>query len=189
MLRKSQNVFSNLLDYQTDEIDISISTQHIQRKAEKKLREIEKLRYKENPTADEIDKISKEKYWFSMLYFDGIIYEETSNKRSNKLLKRDKERAAKKQRLELLREQQEAERLKREQEKELIERQKTILGSFYDINIARTILNEFDSFKTNKLAFHSLSLKYHPDRNHTKDATLHQQILCHIYEMSNNVTE
>lgn len=186
MLRKSQNVFSNLNDCQSDEIDTSISTQYIQRKAGKKLREIEKLRYKENPTADEIDKISKEKYWFSMLYFDGITYEETNTrKRSNKLLKRDKERAAKKQRLELLRQQQEAENLKRKQEKELLERQKTILGPFYDIPIARTILNEFDGFKTNKLAFHSLSLKYHPDRNHTKDATLHQQILCHIYEINN----
>jgi len=237
--KRNQNIFSNLDDFEDSTDDIS--TQNMQRKAIKKLREIENLKYKLNLTTEEANKISNEKYWQNIL-------NPTTNDSSHKISNKDIKRIKKQKRDELLHqerikrqqenenqqqqcENQQQERLKRQQENEIEQlrqrenRQKEnekreqdrkkrqqerqqrqqdrekhqrekllreqsflysqkVLGNFYNLPIAHTILNEFISSnkKIKKNTFHMLSLKYHPDKNPLTDTTLHQQILSHIYE-------
>ena len=60
-----------------------------------------------------------------------------------------------------------------------------VLNSFHENPLAITIYNEYMAIsrtENHKMAFRKLSMKYHPDKNYTKNTTLHQQILHHIHD-------
>ena len=60
-----------------------------------------------------------------------------------------------------------------------------ILDPFHKNPLAIVIYNEYmaiSRIENHKMAFRKLSMKYHPDKNPTKNTTLHQQILHHIHD-------
>lgn len=65
------NMYANL-----EEVDTVIN---IDRKAKKKIREIDSLKLKGNNTPDEIDKINLEKYWLSIIMPNPIIRKNSWN--------------------------------------------------------------------------------------------------------------
>jgi len=187
------------------------TTAQIDRKAIKKLREIEALKNKPNPTAEEREKIASEKYWQNILHPEE---NKPDNKPTTKVLKKqaDKEkrwkREEEKYNKKVLQAQQESDkreqaRLKaaeearksREQAREkariLFESQREqrvleeVLNPFHENRLAIAIYNEYMAIsrtENHKMAFRKLSMKYHPDKNPTKNTTLHQQILHHIHD-------
>jgi hypothetical protein len=191
--------------YQSLDIDElgEVSTTQIGRKAIKKLREIEKLKTKSNPTSEEREKISTEKYWMNILHPPEV-------KPSVRDLKKQAEKEKRQKRIEdkynekaLRAEQEIREHLARQKAEEQA-RQKAeedtrrlnklrreqealekLLTPFHKNPLAIVIYNEYMTIsreKSNKISFHQLSMKYHPDKNHTENTTLHQQILHHIHE-------
>jgi hypothetical protein len=172
------------------------STIQLERKALKKLREIEALKKKSNPTEQEQEKIITEKFWKNILHPEE---NKPDNKPSAKEIKKQLEKEKKRKRDQDKKEQarirveeeKEKARIRAEEEKEkarikakqeLIE---NILGPFYKNNEAMVIYNEYITIlnlQNPKIAFHKLSLKYHPDKNPKKNTTHYQQILQHIHE-------
>jgi len=200
-------------DLSVDELGDPTTTQ-IDRKAIKKLREIEALKNKPNPTAEERHKIASEKYWQNILRPEE---NKQDNKPTAKELKKqaDKEKRWKREEEKynkkvLQAQQEQAERDKREQarlkaaeearkareearEKAriLFESQREqmvleeVLKPFHENRLAIAIYNEYMAIsrtENHKMAFRKLSMKYHPDKNPTKNTTLHQQILHHIHD-------
>ena len=188
-----------------DEEFIEKSTVHLKRKAVKKLREIENLKQNLNPTAEEREKIATEKYWANIIHpKDDPPHKPTAKELKKqadkeKRRKREEEKNEKKA-LEAAKEQEE--RIKREQARRkaqeearekarlLFESQREVreiervLSPFHEIPEAVMIYREYMSIsavETHKTAFRKLSLKYHPDKNPTKNTTFCQQILHHIY--------
>ncbi len=191
---------------EVDELGDPTTTQ-LGRKAIKKLREIETLKSKPNPTTEEREKIASERYWQNILHPE-------ENKSDNKpTAKEMKKQAAKEKRWKreeeknnqkILRAEQEIqEGLKREQARQesarkareeariLFESQREqraleeILDPFHENPLAIVIYNEYmaiSRIENHKMAFRKLSMKYHPDKNPTKNTTLHQQILHHIHD-------
>ena len=82
--KMNQNIYANL---HVDEESTDHGTANLRRKAEKKLKEIQRLKNKTNLTADEIDKINAEKKWQSILH----IFEPVKPEKSEKKRKRKKE--------------------------------------------------------------------------------------------------
>lgn len=187
------------------------STTQLGRKAIKKLREVDALMQKSNPTAEEREKIANKKYWTNVLHPEE---DKSENKPTAKDLKKQAEKEKRRKRNEeknnqkfLQAQQEQEERMKREQEREQAREQArqeararfesqrgqreldNVLGPFHKNPIALMIYNEYitiSNAQTHKFAFRKLSMKYHPDKNHKKDTTLHQQILHHIYETMTN---
>jgi len=196
-----------------DELGDPTTTQ-LGRKAVKKLREIEALKSKPNPTSEECEKIATERYWQNILHPEE---NKTDNKPTAKELKKqaDKEkrwkREEEKNNKKVLQAQQEFdERAKREEARKKIEEEtrkareearekarilfesqreqmvlEKILDPFHELPLAIVIYNEYmalSRIESHKIAFRKLSMKYHPDKNPTKNTTLHQQILHHIHD-------
>jgi hypothetical protein len=164
------------------------STIQLGRKALKKLREIECLKNKPNLTVEEQAKIITEKFWKNILHPEE---NKPNDKPSAKQLKKQAEKEKKRKRDQ---DKKEQDRIKEEEEKEkariLLEEQTKqkrmvkVLGSFYKNHEAMIIYNEYmtiSNLQNPKIAFHKLSLKYHPDKNPTKNTTFYQQILQHIH--------
>jgi hypothetical protein len=82
----TKNIYTNLY---VDDESADKSTEHIQRKAEKKLKEIERLKTKPNLTPEEIEKINTEKKWKRILHiFTPLnIYNGTPGGRLNRDLR------------------------------------------------------------------------------------------------------
>jgi len=183
------------------------STSQIGRKAVKKLREIEALKNKPNLTSEERAKITTEKYWMNILHPEENKPSEKDLKKQAEKSKRKKRAEEKKNEKALRAEQKMYENLARQKaekearqkaqeearekarilnelrrEQEALEK---VLTPFHKNPLAIVIYNEYMTIsreKSNKISFHQLSIKYHPDKNLTKDTTLHQQILHHIHE-------
>jgi curved DNA-binding protein CbpA len=86
---------------------------------------------------------------------------------------------------------QESARKAREEARILFESQREqraleeILDPFHENPLAIVIYNEYmaiSRIENHKMAFRKLSMKYHPDKNPTKNTTLHQQIIHHIHD-------
>jgi hypothetical protein len=205
-----KNRFQSL---EVDELGDPTTTQ-LGRKAVKKLREIEALKSKPNPTAEEREKIATERYWQNILHPEE---NKPDNKPTAKELKkqadkekrwtREEEKNNKKvlqaqkefdewaKREEARKKAEEETRKAREEAREkariLFESQREqrtleeILTPFHENPLAIVIYNEYMAFsriESHKIAFRKLSMKYHPDKNPTKNTTLNQQILHHIHD-------
>jgi hypothetical protein len=191
--------------YQSLDIDElgEVSTTQIGRKAIKKLREIEILKNKSNPTSEEREKISTEKYWMNILDPPEVKPSVRDLKKQAEKEKRQKRiedkynekavRAEQEIREHLARQKAEEQaRQKAEEEARLLNKLRreqealyAVLAPFHKNPLAFFIYNEYMTIsreKSNKISFHQLSMKYHPDKNHTENTTLHQQILHHIHE-------
>jgi hypothetical protein len=181
----SANVFYAL----EEEISYIPSRSTEVRKALKKLREIDALKEKTTYTPEELEKLSKEAYWKSILDPPDTKKQE-EDERKAKQYKRHMEKEAKRaSRLaaeeERLKKERDA-RIKREEEqmRRNAERQRAeedrrrihdeqmrreLEEKHRDARFRQTYVDEFRSamsvYKTPDRAFRKLSLKYHPDKN------------------------
>jgi len=181
----SANVFYAL----EEEISYLPSRSTEVRKALKKLREIDALKEKTTYTPEELEKLSKEAYWKSILDPPDTKKQE-EDERKAKQYKRHMEKEAKRaSRLaaeeERLKKERDA-RIKREEEqmRRNAERQRAeedrrrihdeqmrreLEEKHRDARFRQTYVDEFRSamsvYKTPDRAFRKLSLKYHPDKN------------------------
>ena len=181
----SANVFYAL----EEEISYLPSRSTEVRKALKKLREIDALKEKTTYTPEELEKLSKEAYWKSILDPPDTKKQEEDDRKA-KQYKRHMEKEAKRaSRLaaeeERLKKERDA-RIKREEEQmhRNAERQRAeedrrrihdeqirreLEENHRDARFRQTYVDEFRSamavYKTPDRAFRKLSLKYHPDKN------------------------
>jgi hypothetical protein len=176
------NLFSNLYMNEDEE-----ETQNLKRKAEKKLREITLLKNKKVYSKSEEDKILQEHYWKTILL--NITKEccfKTNNEKQKKkefrkemFEKREKERyeqedAAYKQKL-----QKEKERYEQYAYKQKLQKEKE---PSFKLSSYQIIFDEYDRmYKQGKSPYHTLCLKYHPDKNR-EDTTHLFQLLANIHE-------
>ena len=193
-------------DLEVDELGYPTTTQP-GRKAIKKLREIEALKNKPNPTTEEREKIATERHWMNILNPEE---NKPDNKTTAKDLKKQAEKEKRRKREEekynkkVLQAQKEQEewakreearkkayeearekaRVQFESQREQMALEK-FLEPFHELPLAFAIYKEYMAFsrtESHKIAFRKLSMKYHPDKNLTQNTTLHQQILHHIHE-------
>jgi len=187
MTTRVRNIYSEL---PVEEPSFS-EPKDIKRKAEKKLREIENLKQKSNPTAEEQEKISQEKYWRNILYPEQKEqYSSNQKESSTKRKKKEAEQKHKKAKKEKHRRRQE-QKQKEEERKQQHRYEKSYVPSkeieefSEEQKIHLTILNEYLSLSSDKgynKAFRELSILYHPDKNSSTEATLQFQLLNNIHE-------
>ena len=137
----NQNIYANL---HVDEESTDHGTANLRRKAEKKLKEIQRLKNKTNLTADEIDKINAEKKWQSILHiFEPVKPEKSEKKRKRK----PKQKPPKQPHFTYI----------------------EVPGVFVKPFRPPTIQDEFEELlRINSnidKTFRQLSIKYHPDKN------------------------
>jgi len=207
----SKNIYANL---DVEEDCGGQSHEQLERKALKKLREIENLKKKPNPTVEEQEKMKTEKYWKNLVHPQQ--HKQTAKeikKRAEKEKKRKREQDKKeedqrrkkaeqdKKEEDQRRKEEEQYKKEEEQRRKKAEQENTnqkreqdrdiVLGSLYmNTPEAITIYNEYIEIlnsENSKIAFRRLCLKYHPDKNPTKNTTHCQQILQHIHEKKSRV--
>ena len=139
----TQNIYTNL---HVDDESVDKGTEHMQRKAEKKLKEIERLKTKPNLTPEEVEKINTEKKWKHILHiFDPEPPEKTE--KSKKRKRKPKQKPPK-------------------------QRHFAHIELSVEFSKQQTIQDEFEDLfcKNNNVdkTFRQLSIKYHPDKNPDK---------------------
>jgi hypothetical protein len=205
--KEMQNIFINI--YIEDEESTHIN---MERKANKKMREIAFLKQKDTLTDSEKEKISRELFWKNILNPPSPEPPNETENDTKKRLKKEKERLKKKEEKERKRrekekreeEQQrkkkeEKERARREKEKRQEEQQRK---KKEEKERARReeehrwnredkredpIETEYkrvlkDCDGNKEKTFRKCSLKYHPDRNKGENATQNQQRLLEIHQ-------
>jgi transcriptional adapter 2-alpha len=159
------NIYNELND---EDVDVNQnSNTNFHRKAEKKLREIEKLESKPGIylTDEEIKKINDKFFWQSVLYPEkkNIFFEPTKKEKEKiekKRIKIEREKIAREKEREKERERER----EKEREKERIKRKNSNLIKVSDLELEykkEFLKNNSNNDKT----FRQLSLKYHPDKN------------------------
>jgi len=181
-MARHTNIFKNLHIYEDEEI----KQINMERKATKKLREIESLnkKSKNDLTDSEKEKISEEKYWKDILNPPPKEPYKASFKQQQqweKLAKRwEKEEERKRQKQEELKRLQEEDKRLAEEQKRLVEENEHKL---YPIEYEyKKQLKESNG--NTKKAFHKCSLIFHPDKNIGNElvATENQKKLSEIHE-------
>jgi hypothetical protein len=189
MTTRLRNIYSEL---PVEEPSFS-EPKDLKRKAEKKLREIENLKQKSNPTSEEQEKISQEKYWRNILYTEEKQqYSSNDKESSTKRKKKEAEQKHKKAKQEKHRRRHEKKQKEEEERKKQQRRYeksyvpaKEIEEFYEEQHIHTTIFNKYLSLSSEKgynKAFRELSILYHPDKNSSTEATLHFQLLNNIHE-------
>jgi hypothetical protein len=160
-----QNIYEHL---DLDEETMGSETANMKRKAEKKIKEIERLKSKINPTADETEKINSEKKWQKILH----IFEpaKPDKDKNDKQKKRKREKKQKPKKPEKPDNNFFEKNFHDKERKPNIEQERPRIV----INIVPTsdVQTEFEELlrKNNNIdkTFRQLSLKYHPDKNPDK---------------------
>ncbi len=160
------NLFSNLYMNEDEE-----ETQNLKRKAEKKIREINLLKNKKIHSKSEEDKILQEKHWKTILF----------NITKEYCFKANTEKQKKKFRKAMFEKEQERYAQDDLNYKQKVPDQERIYPR-KELSMYQVIFIEYDMlYKQGKSPYHTLCLKYHPDKN--KEDTTHLfQILANIHE-------
>jgi hypothetical protein len=162
-------------------MDEEEETQNLKRKAEKKLREINLLKNNKVHSKSEEDKILQEPHWKTILFNISREY----------CFKQNNEKQKKKEFRKAMFEKREQERYaqddldyknKQKQKESNPEKQKELKQEKEFKTSYQIIFNEYDlMYKQGKSPYHTLCLKYHPDKNQ-EDTTHLFQLLANIHE-------